>query len=79
MRISDLIPNKAALITRNYWRKRNLLGQPGADYINNQTDTEGALGARGDTAGGSDLQQHGWQDDDAVHVLLFPGGRMIQG
>jgi polysaccharide biosynthesis/export protein len=50
MRISDLIPNKAALITRNYWRKRNLLGQPGADYINDQSDTEGALGARGNTA-----------------------------
>ena len=49
MRISDLIPNKAALVTRNYWRKRNLLGQPGADYINDQSDLEGALGARGDT------------------------------
>jgi polysaccharide biosynthesis/export protein len=49
MRISDLIPNKAALITRNYWRKRNLLGQPGVDYIPNQGDSEGALLAHGGT------------------------------
>jgi len=32
MRISDLIPNKEALITRNYWRKRNQLGQLVQDY-----------------------------------------------
>ena len=32
MRISDLIPNKEALITRNYWRKRNQLGQLAQDY-----------------------------------------------
>jgi polysaccharide export outer membrane protein len=49
MRITDLIPDKAALITRNYWRKRNLLGQSGADYVNDQANSEGSLGARGDT------------------------------
>ena len=27
MRISDLIPNKESLVTRNYWRKLNQLGQ----------------------------------------------------
>jgi protein involved in polysaccharide export with SLBB domain len=27
MRVSDLIPNKEALVTRDYWRKRNQLGQ----------------------------------------------------
>lgn len=27
MRVSDLIPNKESLITRDYWRKRNQLGQ----------------------------------------------------
>lgn len=27
MRVSELIPNKQSLITRDYWRKRNLLGQ----------------------------------------------------
>jgi protein involved in polysaccharide export with SLBB domain len=65
MRVSDLIPNKDALITRNYWRKRNQLGQTGADYapatgapaagipatgtIGNGTP-EGALRARGNAA-----------------------------
>jgi polysaccharide export outer membrane protein len=47
MRISDLIPNKEALITRNYWRKRNLLGQLSQDYVPDLPDSaahgEGAL------------------------------------
>ncbi|HZL26049.1 MAG TPA: SLBB domain-containing protein [Acidobacteriaceae bacterium] len=47
MRVSDLIPNKEALITRNYWRKRNLLGQSTPDYSPNPVDTEGALKANG--------------------------------
>ena len=32
MRLSDLFPDKAALITRNYWSKRNALGQYSEDY-----------------------------------------------
>lgn len=32
MRISDLIPNKDALITRNYWQKKNDLGHLTANY-----------------------------------------------
>ena len=47
MRISDLIPNREALITRNYWRKRNLLGQAAPEYVPFAQDTEGALDARG--------------------------------
>jgi len=47
MRISDLIPNKESLITRNYWRKRNQLGQLAQDYQPDQPDAtvhgEGAL------------------------------------
>jgi polysaccharide export outer membrane protein len=47
MRISDLIPNKESLITRNYWRKRNQLGQLVQDYQPDQPDAtthaEGAL------------------------------------
>jgi protein involved in polysaccharide export with SLBB domain len=31
MRITDLIPNKDALITRNYWQRRNALGQMPAE------------------------------------------------
>ena len=38
MHISDLIPNKDALITRNYWRQRNQLGQLQQDY---QADSAG--------------------------------------
>ena len=32
MRLNDLFPDKAALITRNYWSKRNQLGQSVQDY-----------------------------------------------
>jgi protein involved in polysaccharide export with SLBB domain len=33
MRVSDLIPNKDALITRDYWLKRSQLGQPMLSYV----------------------------------------------
>jgi len=33
MRVLDLIPNKEALITRDYWLKQSQLGQPGLTYI----------------------------------------------
>ncbi len=33
MHVRDLIPNKEALITRDYWLKRSQLGQPGLTYI----------------------------------------------
>jgi protein involved in polysaccharide export with SLBB domain len=36
MHIADLIPNKESLITRNYWRQRNLLGQLTQDYLPDQ-------------------------------------------
>ena len=32
MRLNELFPDKAALITRNYWNKRNQLGQSIVDY-----------------------------------------------
>ena len=32
MRLSDLFPDKAALITRNYWSRRNQLGLAAQDY-----------------------------------------------
>ncbi len=50
MRVSDLIPNKEALITRNYWRKRNLLGQkPLQITCRTRQATEGALKANGNS------------------------------
>lgn len=33
MRISDLIPDKDALVTRDYWRRQNALGQNNLDYL----------------------------------------------
>ncbi len=48
MRISDLIPNKAALITRNYWTRQNEQGQLQQDYFpgtDASTAKQGALGA----------------------------------
>jgi polysaccharide export outer membrane protein len=54
MRISDLIPSKEALITRNYWRKRNQLGQLAQDYQPDRPDTstqsEGALEVHGNAS-----------------------------
>ena len=32
MRISDLIPNREALVTRNYYLRQNQLGQTNRDY-----------------------------------------------
>jgi protein involved in polysaccharide export with SLBB domain len=50
MHISDLIPNKEALITRNYWRKRNVLGQLVQDYApDDSAPGEGALQVRGNS------------------------------
>lgn len=54
MRISDLIPNKASLITRNYWARQNEQGQLQADYLpgtNIPAAGQGALGADGSTPG----------------------------
>ncbi len=48
MRLSELIPNKASLITRNYWNKQNQLGMFIEEYQPTQRATpqsnEGALG-----------------------------------
>ena len=33
MRVKDLIPNKEALVTRDYWLKRSQLGQPVMTYV----------------------------------------------
>ncbi|MDE1154385.1 MAG: SLBB domain-containing protein [Acidobacteriaceae bacterium] len=76
MHLSDLFPNKESLITRNYWRKRNQLGQLQQDYIPQSgaapIDTEGAL------------QVHGNQiDRDAANVTQKgtatgdPGGNSV--
>ena len=61
MKITDLIPDKDALVTRNYWEKRNQLGQIPGDYTRTPENTltqavrpgqatptvQGALQARG--------------------------------
>ncbi len=50
-RLSDLIPNKEALITRNYWNRQNQLGQLAQDYQPNSNAStqagQGALEVRG--------------------------------
>jgi protein involved in polysaccharide export with SLBB domain len=70
MRISDLIPNKDSLITRNYWRKRNQLGQLVQDYQPDRPDastqTEGALEVHGNSSDKrADAAQHGAASGDA--------------
>ncbi len=53
-RLSDLIPNKEALITRNYWSRQNQLGQLAQDYLPNSNASaqsgQGALEVRGTAA-----------------------------
>jgi protein involved in polysaccharide export with SLBB domain len=46
MRVSDLIPNREALVTRNYYRRQNQLGQSNTDYSPQYNAAEGSLGAR---------------------------------
>ncbi len=53
MHLSDLLPNKESLITRDYWRKRNALGQMAPDYqpgSTNPVTPEGALQLHGNQA-----------------------------
>ncbi len=45
MRLSDLFPDKAALITRNYWSKRNQLGQSVQDYTPQGTSSQAGQGS----------------------------------
>jgi polysaccharide export outer membrane protein len=75
MRISDLIPNKESLVTRNYWRKRNQLGQLVQDYEpdrpDSTTQTEGALEVHGNAADKrADSSQRGTASGD-------PGGNSV--
>jgi protein involved in polysaccharide export with SLBB domain len=44
MRISDLIPNRESLVTRNYYQRKDQLGQTNADYAG--PPQEGTLGLR---------------------------------
>jgi hypothetical protein len=65
-----LIPNKDSLITRNYWRKRNQLGQLVQDYQPDRPDastqTEGALEVHGNSSDKrADAAQHGAASGDA--------------
>jgi protein involved in polysaccharide export with SLBB domain len=46
MRISDLIPSREALVTRNYYHRQNQLGQSNTDYSPQYDASEGSLGAR---------------------------------
>lgn len=45
MRLSDLFPDKAALVTRNYWSRRNQLGQGVQDYTPAGVSSQAGQGA----------------------------------
>lgn len=49
MRVSDLIPDKESLITRNYWWKRSRLGMPAPDEVDSPAQS-GAQGTQSLTA-----------------------------
>jgi protein involved in polysaccharide export with SLBB domain len=46
MRISDLIPTREALITRDYYQRQNQLGQANRDYSPEYSAASGSLGLR---------------------------------
>ncbi len=46
MRISDLIPSREALVTRNYYSRQNQLGQSNLDYSPDYNASNGSLGLR---------------------------------
>ena len=52
MRVNDLFPDREALITRNYWRKRNQLAQ-GPIEVTPASPTEGALQIQSDAPAAS--------------------------
>ena len=52
MRLSDLIPNKESLITRDYWKERNQLAAPGdSGMIAELSAPDNPSGAKADTPG----------------------------
>lgn len=53
MRVSDLIPSKEALVTRNYWQKRSELGQMVSEYEPGPNPGPAADGAQQMQVGGS--------------------------
>lgn len=93
MRVSDLIPNKESLITRDYWRKRNQLGQfvvqqsepaygiPFTQAQPNATQQRG--GTPGQPAQGSQQTQNASGQapslDQQLQSQLLPGQQQSEG
>jgi polysaccharide export outer membrane protein len=78
MRISDLIPNKEALITRNYWRKRNELGQLAQDYIpDNATAPSSAVGEGALQAKGNEVDRNSDNLANKGNASGSPGGNSV--
>lgn len=73
MRISDLIPNRDALITRDYYQKLNQLGLHNRDLIG----TEGSLGVQsnsmGNVVGGQGGSASGITGNSSVGAVLTAG------
>ncbi len=59
MRVGDLIPNKEALVTRNYWQKRSELGQMVPEYEPNPA-TGGTTDSTTQTQGGANPKNRGY-------------------
>jgi polysaccharide export outer membrane protein len=76
MRVSDLIPNKNALITRSYWQRKNDLGQMAVNYepeperdargnhLVAATNANGASSQGGASQSGDQEQSGGVQDQN---------------
>lgn len=59
MHLSDLIPNRESLITRNYWEQRERLGQATFDYQPEQVQPQGSSETQTQPAVPGALQIHG--------------------
>ena len=70
MRVSDLIPNRESLLTRDYWRERNRLS---ADTAAGAPDASG-VGARSSELAANTTSQSGY-----LPVLLQPSANMTDG
>lgn len=74
MRVKDLIPNKEALVTRDYWLKRSQLGQPSMTYVPTCAPATpyGIPNLRYGVPIGEDGDDPYWRNSSR-NALLYPG------
>jgi polysaccharide export outer membrane protein len=69
MHIADLIPDKESLITRNYWRQRERLGQVPIEYLPDQDRVQ----SQGENQGQDQDQYQNENQDQTLNPNQMPG------